>query len=123
MNMPAEITRARLRPRPVVITSIIYARACPTTRPPERLGPISIKPLHVASERFLKHLPKALRLLFERRAPAEGVAFALATPSDELKLPFMHSAVSAFPVLVEPDSALHTFQLVSLPVRHLTCLS
>ena len=41
-----------------------------------------------------------------------------ASPGDQLKLPFTHSAVSAFPVLVKLYFALHTFGFVRLPVRN-----
>ena len=88
--MPAKIACTRLRPHSVMTTSIIHACACPTTRPPESLRPISVKPLHVASKSFLKHILKSLRLLFERRPQVEGIALAFASPGDQLKLPFMH---------------------------------
>jgi hypothetical protein len=123
---PAEITRARLAPRPMVVAPPIHIRVRPTARPPERLRPVLVQLLLVAAELALELRAHLVRLLLQHMAPPG--ALLRVGPGDELEVALVAVAVAALAVLVVPlrgagrgrggdDGA--ALGLVGLPVRGL----
>jgi hypothetical protein len=118
-NSPAEITRTRPAPRPMVVAPPVHPRVRPTARPPERLGPLRVQRALIAPERALE--PRAQRIgLLARAVPPPG-ALRRARPGDQLEAPLVAAAVAARAVRVVPRRA--ACPLVRRPVRLLAVLA
>jgi hypothetical protein len=81
-NAPAEITRARLRTRPMMIAPKIHITRHPTTRPPERVRAVLVEFLQIPFELGLESVLEVIAVLKARRAESDLIL--LAHPSDQL---------------------------------------
>ena len=103
LNAPAEITRARLRPRPMVIAPVIHVSHHPTTCPPESVWAVFVEFFQVSLEPGLKCLLEIIALLKVTRAKTN--VFLLTHPSNQLQLSFVFRTISASAVLIVPIPA------------------
>ena len=102
-DVPAEITRARLRTRPMVIAPILHVSLRSATRPSESVGAVLVKFFQVSLELGLECFLEVIALIKETSTKAD--IFFLTHPSDQLQLPFMFGTILAFTVLIVPVSA------------------
>ena len=102
-NVPAEIARARFRPRPMMITPIIHIPCHPTAGPSESVWAFVVELCKTSFKLGLKPLLQVITFL--ETTGAKASLFRLAHPSDQLQLPFVFCAVLAFAVLIVPVPA------------------
>ena len=102
-NAPAEIARARLRPCPVMITSVIHVPCHPTAGPSEGVRAVLVEFRQIPFKLRLEPLLEVIAFL--KTTGAKTSLFLLAHPSDQLQLPFVFRAILAFAVLIVPVSA------------------
>jgi len=103
-HVPAEITRARLRSRPMMIAPILHVSCRSAACPSESVAAVLVELFQVSLKLGLECFPEVIALVKEACTNLAH-AFFLAHPSDQLQLPFMFGTILAFTVLVVPVSA------------------
>jgi len=114
LSVRAEITGARLGSCTMMIAPVMIASRYPATRPSESLRTVLVEPLQIPLELSLERLLEVIALVKPARAKAD--LFLLAHPSNQLQLPFVFCAVSAFAVLIIPVPAEFPVRRPILPL-------